>query len=149
MNWEIKFRGLNLNGDKWHIGNLTVVSDKRCGHEIGSYISNSVGMPFAYMVRPETVGQYTSLKDKNGKEIYEWDIIRTNNNDVSEVKFIVDSIGDHYGVISGLGIEFYTGGVDWSDINSFLLVVGNIFENPELLTPNHEEWTRNNFTKVW
>jgi len=69
---EIKFRGQTAFGD-WVYGNLTICKKNRTdGINKGSYISNKDGtMPWAYEVRPETVGQYTGFKDVSGVEIYE------------------------------------------------------------------------------
>jgi hypothetical protein len=129
MKREIKFRGMDITGE-WHYGNLAVITKKMGLTDPGYYISNDAGKPFAYMVRPETVGQYTGLKDRNGKEIYEGDI------------FVDNSYGEDVGrLVDSVVWNNETGAWVWgkdevaliAESVDTIMVIGNIYDNPDLL----------------
>ncbi|EAA0189457.1 hypothetical protein F9O30_10940 [Listeria monocytogenes] len=118
---EIEFRGQNINGH-WAHGNLAIIKEKLDRAEIGTYISNSAGAPFAYQVRPETINQYTGLKDKNGKKIFEGDVGWDEHNEC-------------YGVVKFEDAKFLylweNIAEDLWEVADGIEICGNIHENPE------------------
>ena len=113
----IKFRGKNLKG-QWHYGLLC--HDKTKDSDYEWFISNSVGKPYAFGVIRETIGQFTGLHDKNGKEIYEGDIV-------------TDGVGK-YKIIYDLKLAGYQPYCIFRDEpENYCEVIGNIYENPDLV----------------
>jgi len=128
---EILFRGMTVNG-KFVEGNLSILkNDLRYSIKIdkGCYISNSCGAPFAYQVRPDTVGQFTGLVDKHGRKIFEGDIVS-----YEDVAGIEDGIGNVlFDLFSGAWIVFVNDYEEnlLADVAYNCEIIGNIHDQKE------------------
>lgn len=125
---EIKFRGKRIDngewvyGDRWH----------DAYHKQTFIIPENVMMPIeeedAVEVRPETVGQSTGLIDKNGKEIYEGDIVRfTSSYSFIDSDIIYHEWGFETGNRDAQGLPYYLTHRDYT-----VEVIGNVHDNPEM-----------------
>lgn len=130
---SIKFRGMGVNGE-WFYGNLAVLKKKLKGFNVpaGHYISNSTGSPFAYQVRPETVGQYTGLKDVNGKEIYQGDIVQRNiHREGVNPRYITKEVSFYRGAFGTKTNDDLVDNLDLAHMRSYE-IIGNIHGHPHL-----------------
>lgn len=117
---EINFRALSTNNKDWIYGFPLLY-----GFE--NWIADSGGMK--RNIKPKTVGQFTGLKDKNGVEIYEGDVVKRGYNSGSSFVGEVISEEATYFMRNDEQYSFLANQYD----SETLEIIGNIHENPELL----------------
>lgn len=139
---EIKFRGKRIDNGEWVYGDLVSHYENQrryiaCDELAYTYTEcgiNRLVTERAHEVYPETVGQYTGMNDKKGKEIYEGDIVKLC--DTNPVLFKVEIILGKFGYRS-----VFRHLDDNSIAEGYFLdkceVIGNIYKS-ELLEVSHE-----------
>ena len=126
---EILFRGKCFNTEEWVEGYLGIeVPDELVIQQFSYdeyFKSNCIDQ---YSVKPETVGQYTGLTDKNGVKIFEADIVKVY--DVYCNETVV-------GVVEFCDGSFRIYDKDFTSYDRWMYckveVIGNIYDNPELV----------------
>ena len=139
MNNRYIFRGERVDNGEWAEGDLMQWSDGT----IRICVENGNDEKTATTVIPETVGQCTGLTDKNGKLIFEGDVVKSdgyifivkfgkcggvaNNENYGYMGFYFDGFDDITNDALRMGLR--------NDICYFtdIEVIGNIHDNPELL----------------
>lgn len=130
---EILFRGKNKVDGEWPIGSLT--HDTKYGN---CFIEVCVHQGICEEVIPETVGQYTGLCDKNGKKIFEGDIVQYELHGIRNRAVIKYGAPKEDSFCYGWYLDDNNGNTAFLLCKNWIKnyncqVIGNIHDNPELL----------------
>lgn len=131
---EIKFRA-------WDIKNKVMITDVTPVHSVGSFIIGGNLEPLVQIKVdnsypwPCEVMQYTGLLDDNDKEIYEGDIVKIDDGyglgGIHQVKYMAEKNYPAFDLIPYIDVD--ENGLSWIKAVGDIKVIGNIYENPELL----------------
>ena len=127
MNREIEFRGYNPKNGKWLYGYYLVNRGKH--YIVPDGIQPPSATPEDFEAEPESIGQYTGLKDRDGKKIYEGDIIGGSNGSINGYEWPFKLQIEWNKEACGFNTP------KWRDMDKthYYDVVGNVHDNPELV----------------
>lgn len=133
MSREILFRGKRVDNGEWIEGNLLTYpsGDTRIAITVSGHKNPAIYGSLEFVI-PETVGQYTGLTDKNGKKIFEGDIVTDLRIFNPKTKYVCVFQHGSFGLkVRQNDVEhFYS---LTSIYNALYEVVGNVHDNSELL----------------
>ena len=118
---EILFRGKSLDKGEWVEGNYSIMLSGRVAIQ-------PIGRIITYEVLPTTVGQFTGLLDKNGKKIFEGDILESDSE-----RFVVDWDDEFSGFYLTNVNPRYQGVAMFANVADDGYIIGNVHDNPEML----------------
>lgn len=139
---EILFKAKRLDNGEWVEGSCVNILNIHFYIFTGKLdISNGYLDFEKYSVNPETICQYTGLTDKNGNKIWEGDVVKCYSIDVSdrECEFVSDVIFEdgmwkiHESECCDSMLDYFDMSKNWLSHVPEIEVIGNIFDNPELL----------------
>lgn len=129
---EILFRGKCNGTEKWLCGGLLSVP------EPDRYmILPQRSAPLLYRVDPATVGQFTGLLDKNGKKVFEGDIVESSYDSLYPEDKTIEVIVWYQHGFCIMQPGYFPQPIS-TELSEFSEVVGNIHDNPELLEVDDE-----------
>jgi len=129
-----KFRGRSVEAfseEEWKYGYL--IEDEGYSFIINQVIEANeqyITIGSWCPVNPDTLGQSTGLKDKNGKEVFVGDIIKCTRGCLHEVYIEKEYGGTYCGGMPAVYLKGLREGYAWTEHEE---IIGNIYENPELL----------------
>lgn len=155
---EILFRGKRLDNGEWVEGSLLKVTLNGdtfyliFGDNFRFFGDDVEALSHA-IVDPSTVGQYTGLNDKNGKKIFEGDIVKADNGEQSSISVV--KFGEYYPEMFYYMLDMFMLGVPHLNANGFYAVstkhedmilfksryfevIGNVHDNLELIKEEGE-----------
>ncbi len=114
------------NNNKWVEGDLSRINS------VDNYFIEDIQSKWLWRVDTETLGECTGLRDKNGKLIFEGDIVQTKHGRLCKIVWRSNSAVNCWDIVP---LECKHRSPDEWDLwdSKNLLVVGNIYDNPELL----------------
>ena len=127
MNERFLFRGRRYDNGEWITGWITSQFKKFTEGEVLTYIKSNVFGGGEHLVNTETVGQCTGLKDKNGKLIFEGDIVK------NKAWYVIKYENGGYGLSAFGKTKPIPIMGHWNFNSDEIEVIGNIHDNPELL----------------
>lgn len=130
MNRIIKFRGKYAQAHEWVYGHYYNNCDCGANHDIIIGYNPETLSAEEYLIKYQFLGQFTGLKDKNGKEIFDGDILFSKNrikNKYCTVYF--DNKFASFCTKDENGVRLLSNHLQ----NNDCIIAGNIYDNPELL----------------